>query len=143
MCISSYLVPNQRRPLVQLFVVHVSGYHTRPLNMNNASQPLTLCLAATCPPSRPRRPRNTGSSMRRWWPRPRREVGLILQLSAAVCSCSCPVSSASPLSTLPPAELKDAQKRKKQLEDRCKLEESIGTAAQTWNQEILPNWSTM
>ncbi|XP_035531297.1 TBC1 domain family member 14 isoform X1 [Morone saxatilis] len=40
-------------------------------------------------------------------------------------------------------ELKEAQKRKKQLEDRCKLEESIGTAAQTWNQEILPNWSTM
>ncbi|XP_039997469.1 TBC1 domain family member 14 [Xiphias gladius] len=40
-------------------------------------------------------------------------------------------------------EFKEAQKRKKQLEDRCKLEESIGTAAQTWNQEILPNWSTM
>ncbi|XP_017277572.1 TBC1 domain family member 14 isoform X1 [Kryptolebias marmoratus] len=40
-------------------------------------------------------------------------------------------------------ELKDAQKRKKQLEDRCKLEESIGTAAMIWNQEILPNWSTM
>ncbi|KAM7377620.1 hypothetical protein PAMA_014090 [Pampus argenteus] len=40
-------------------------------------------------------------------------------------------------------ELKDAQRRKKQLEDRCKLEESIGSAAQTWNQEILPNWSTM
>ncbi|KAM6909007.1 TBC1 domain family member 14-like [Xenentodon cancila] len=40
-------------------------------------------------------------------------------------------------------EMKEAQKRKKQLEDRCKLEESIGTAAQTWNQEILPNWSTM
>ncbi|XP_036968077.1 TBC1 domain family member 14 isoform X1 [Acanthopagrus latus] len=40
-------------------------------------------------------------------------------------------------------ELKEAQKRKKQLEDRCKLEESIGTAAQTWNQDILPNWSTV
>uniref|UniRef100_A0A8D3AQY8 TBC1 domain family member 14 n=1 Tax=Scophthalmus maximus TaxID=52904 RepID=A0A8D3AQY8_SCOMX len=40
-------------------------------------------------------------------------------------------------------ELKEAQRRKKQLEDRCKLEESIGTAAQTWNQEILPNWSTL
>ncbi|KAJ0055825.1 hypothetical protein NL108_013220 [Boleophthalmus pectinirostris] len=40
-------------------------------------------------------------------------------------------------------ELKEAQKRKKQLEDRCKLEESIGSAAQTWNQEILPNWSAM
>ncbi|XP_062240021.1 TBC1 domain family member 14 isoform X2 [Platichthys flesus] len=39
-------------------------------------------------------------------------------------------------------ELKEAQKRKKQLEDRCKLEESIGTASQVWNQEILPNWST-
>ncbi|XP_051918353.1 TBC1 domain family member 14 isoform X1 [Hippocampus zosterae] len=40
-------------------------------------------------------------------------------------------------------ELKEAQKRKKQLEQRCKLEESIGSAAQTWNQEILPNWSAM
>ncbi|KAJ0006433.1 hypothetical protein NQD34_013706 [Periophthalmus magnuspinnatus] len=40
-------------------------------------------------------------------------------------------------------ELKEAQKRRKQLEDRCKLEESIGSAAQTWNQEILPNWSSM
>ncbi|RVE60202.1 hypothetical protein OJAV_G00178630 [Oryzias javanicus] len=40
-------------------------------------------------------------------------------------------------------ELKEAQRRKKQLEDRCKHEESIGNAAQIWNQEILPNWSTM
>uniref|UniRef100_A0A4W5MYX2 TBC1 domain family member 14 n=2 Tax=Hucho hucho TaxID=62062 RepID=A0A4W5MYX2_9TELE len=40
-------------------------------------------------------------------------------------------------------ELKEAQKRRKQLELRCKVEESIGNAAQTWNQEILPNWSTM
>lgn len=41
------------------------------------------------------------------------------------------------------AELKEAQKRKKQLEDRCKLEESIGSAVQTWNQDILPHWSSM
>uniref|UniRef100_A0A8D0L1W2 TBC1 domain family member 14 n=1 Tax=Sphenodon punctatus TaxID=8508 RepID=A0A8D0L1W2_SPHPU len=34
-------------------------------------------------------------------------------------------------------------KRKKQLEDRCKLEESIGNAVLTWNNEILPNWETM
>lgn len=40
-------------------------------------------------------------------------------------------------------ELKDAQKRKKQLEDRCKLEDSIGNAALTWSQEILPNWQSM
>ncbi|TRY99652.1 hypothetical protein DNTS_018057 [Danionella cerebrum] len=40
-------------------------------------------------------------------------------------------------------ELKEAQKRKKQLEDRCKLEESIGNAALTWSQEILPNWQSM
>ncbi|CAL1590488.1 unnamed protein product [Knipowitschia caucasica] len=40
-------------------------------------------------------------------------------------------------------ELKEAQKRRKQLEERCKLEESIGSAAQTWTQEILPNWSTL
>ncbi|XP_002938311.2 TBC1 domain family member 14 isoform X2 [Xenopus tropicalis] len=40
-------------------------------------------------------------------------------------------------------EFKDAQRRKKQLEERCKLEESIGNAALTWNTEILPNWETM
>uniref|UniRef100_A0A8C4ZRU6 Rab-GAP TBC domain-containing protein n=1 Tax=Gadus morhua TaxID=8049 RepID=A0A8C4ZRU6_GADMO len=39
-------------------------------------------------------------------------------------------------------ELKEAQKRRKQQEQRCKLEESIGTAVQTWNQDILPNWTT-
>ncbi|XP_068133122.1 TBC1 domain family member 14 isoform X2 [Hyperolius riggenbachi] len=40
-------------------------------------------------------------------------------------------------------EFKEAQRRKKQLEERCKLEESIGNAALTWNNEILPNWETM
>lgn len=40
------------------------------------------------------------------------------------------------------AELKEAQKRRKQLEERCKREESIGSAVQTWNQDILPNWSS-
>ncbi|KAJ8262116.1 hypothetical protein GJAV_G00162400 [Gymnothorax javanicus] len=40
-------------------------------------------------------------------------------------------------------EIKEAQKRRKQLEDRCKLEDSIGNAAHTWNHEILPNWETM
>uniref|UniRef100_A0A8C1PA67 TBC1 domain family, member 14 n=1 Tax=Cyprinus carpio TaxID=7962 RepID=A0A8C1PA67_CYPCA len=40
-------------------------------------------------------------------------------------------------------ELKEAQKRRKQLEDRCKHEESIGNAALTWSQEILPNWQSM
>ncbi|KAM4708554.1 TBC1 domain family member 14 isoform 3-T3 [Discoglossus pictus] len=40
-------------------------------------------------------------------------------------------------------EMKDAQRRKKQLEERCKVEENIGNAALTWNNEILPNWETM
>nr|KAF6432537.1 TBC1 domain family member 14 [Rousettus aegyptiacus] len=40
-------------------------------------------------------------------------------------------------------ELKEAQRRKRQLEERCRLEESIGNAALTWNNEILPNWETM
>ncbi|KAK0133749.1 TBC1 domain family member 14 [Merluccius polli] len=40
-------------------------------------------------------------------------------------------------------ELKEAQKRRKQQEQRCKLEESIGTAVQIWNQDILPNWTTL
>ncbi|XP_072440166.1 TBC1 domain family member 14-like isoform X1 [Chiloscyllium punctatum] len=40
-------------------------------------------------------------------------------------------------------EQKDAQRRRKLLEDRCKLEESIGNAVITWNHEILPNWEAM
>uniref|UniRef100_A0A8D2H237 TBC1 domain family member 14 n=1 Tax=Urocitellus parryii TaxID=9999 RepID=A0A8D2H237_UROPR len=40
-------------------------------------------------------------------------------------------------------ELKEAQRRKKQLEERCKVEENIGNAVLTWNNEILPNWETM
>ncbi|XP_003422787.1 TBC1 domain family member 14 isoform X1 [Loxodonta africana] len=40
-------------------------------------------------------------------------------------------------------ELKEAQRRRKQLEERCRLEESIGNAVLTWNNEILPNWETM
>ncbi|XP_048397613.1 TBC1 domain family member 14-like isoform X1 [Stegostoma tigrinum] len=40
-------------------------------------------------------------------------------------------------------EQKDAQRRRKLLEDRCKLEETIGNAVVTWNHEILPNWDAM
>uniref|UniRef100_UPI00398E5BB1 TBC1 domain family member 14-like isoform X1 n=2 Tax=Pristiophorus japonicus TaxID=55135 RepID=UPI00398E5BB1 len=40
-------------------------------------------------------------------------------------------------------EQKDAQRRRKLLEDRCKLEETIGNAVVTWNNEILPNWEAI
>ncbi|KAG6935851.1 TBC1 domain family member 14 [Chelydra serpentina] len=40
-------------------------------------------------------------------------------------------------------EFKEAQRRKKQLEERCRLEENIGNAVLIWNNEILPNWETM
>ncbi|XP_069600894.1 TBC1 domain family member 14 isoform X1 [Ranitomeya imitator] len=40
-------------------------------------------------------------------------------------------------------EFKEAQRKKKQLQERCKLEESIGIAALIWNNEILPNWESM
>ncbi|XP_035874461.1 TBC1 domain family member 14 isoform X2 [Phyllostomus discolor] len=40
-------------------------------------------------------------------------------------------------------ELKEARRRKKQLEERCRLEESIGNAALTWNNEVLPHWETV
>ncbi|XP_066429415.1 TBC1 domain family member 14 isoform X2 [Eleutherodactylus coqui] len=40
-------------------------------------------------------------------------------------------------------EFKEAQRKKKQLAERCKLEESIGNAALIWNNEILPNWESM
>lgn len=115
------------------------------------------------PPSQPKRPRSTDSSMRRWWPRPRREVSSrgikvpVLKLGTLLLATDLDYGHRafhllflkSPLFCIRPTlpttlcvELKEAQKRKKQLEDRCKLEESIGTAAQIWNLEILPNWST-
>uniref|UniRef100_A0A673SMJ0 TBC1 domain family member 14 n=1 Tax=Suricata suricatta TaxID=37032 RepID=A0A673SMJ0_SURSU len=40
-------------------------------------------------------------------------------------------------------ELKEAQRRRRQLEERCRLEDSIGNAVLTWNNEVLPNWDTM
>ncbi|XP_062849534.1 TBC1 domain family member 14-like [Trichomycterus rosablanca] len=40
-------------------------------------------------------------------------------------------------------ELKEAQRKRKQLEERARLEESIGNAALTWSQEILPDWNSM
>ncbi|XP_075713878.1 TBC1 domain family member 14 isoform X1 [Rhinoderma darwinii] len=39
-------------------------------------------------------------------------------------------------------EFKEAQRKKKQLKERCKLEESIGNAASMWSNEILPNWES-
>lgn len=162
---------------------------------------MCVCVTGICLPSQLRKPRNTDSSMKRWWPRPRREVrasledysdwhisyhnkslafadfqlqvdvktvfrglsadvwkhGVCLEPSQTIRSYVQPTKSLSLIFLLSGffslsrliswhllfVELKDAQKRKKQLEDRCKLEESIGSAAQTWNQEILPNWSTM
>ncbi|XP_055032183.2 TBC1 domain family member 12 isoform X1 [Misgurnus anguillicaudatus] len=40
-------------------------------------------------------------------------------------------------------ELKDAQKKKKQMKERFKQEESIANAMLVWNNEILPNWENM
>lgn len=133
-----------------------------------ANRVCVFACAVTCLPSQLRRHRNTGSSMKRWWPRLRRGVssvewteaadsasmllsffslqpGTLHNSSDSISVQSVVRSSLSRviLCLMISAELKEAQRRKKQLEDRCKLEESIGTAAQTWNQEILPNWSTV
>ncbi|XDV45028.1 hypothetical protein PO909_013205 [Leuciscus waleckii] len=40
-------------------------------------------------------------------------------------------------------ELKEAQKKKKQMKERFKQEESIANAMVVWNSEILPNWESM
>lgn len=40
-------------------------------------------------------------------------------------------------------ELKEAQKKKKQMKERFKQEESIANAMVVWNNEILPNWDSM
>ncbi|XP_028844076.1 TBC1 domain family member 12 [Denticeps clupeoides] len=40
-------------------------------------------------------------------------------------------------------ELKEAQKKKQQLKERYRQEESIATAMVIWNNEVLPNWESM
>ncbi|KAI2658758.1 TBC1 domain family member 12 [Labeo rohita] len=40
-------------------------------------------------------------------------------------------------------QLKEAQKKKKQMKERFKQEESIANAMVVWNNEILPNWESM
>ncbi|XP_056325105.1 TBC1 domain family member 12 isoform X2 [Danio aesculapii] len=40
-------------------------------------------------------------------------------------------------------ELKEAQRKKKQMRERFKQEESIANAMVVWNTEILPNWESM
>ncbi|XP_057214793.1 TBC1 domain family member 12 isoform X3 [Triplophysa rosa] len=40
-------------------------------------------------------------------------------------------------------ELKDAQKKKKQMKERFKQEDSIANAMLVWNNDILPNWENM
>uniref|UniRef100_A0A665VPA1 TBC1 domain family member 12-like n=1 Tax=Echeneis naucrates TaxID=173247 RepID=A0A665VPA1_ECHNA len=40
-------------------------------------------------------------------------------------------------------ELKDAQKKKRQMKERHRQEDSISHAMVVWNKEILPNWDAM
>lgn len=40
-------------------------------------------------------------------------------------------------------EMKDAQRKKRQMKERYKQEECIARAVIIWNNEILPNWETM
>lgn len=101
----------------------------------DGSDPPPPCFPGVYQPNRLRRHRSTGSSMRRWWSRPRREVGTT---HPRMCAPTPRLTRGRVF-----AELKEAQRRKKQLQDRCKLEESIGCAVQTWNQDILPHWSSV
>lgn len=40
-------------------------------------------------------------------------------------------------------EIKDMQKKKKQLKEQYKLEDSIASTSAIWSTEILPNWAAM
>lgn len=48
-----------------------------------------------------------------------------------------------PRSSPPCSELKEAQRKKKQMKERHRQEESIARAVVVWNTEILPNWENM
>lgn len=53
---------------------------------------------------------------------------LVSYLSVCVCVCT---------------ELKEAQKKKQQMRERFKQEDSIVNAMVVWNTEVLPNWDSM
>lgn len=40
-------------------------------------------------------------------------------------------------------ELKDAQKKKRQMKERYRQEENIANSMVIWNTEVLPNWESM
>ena len=42
-----------------------------------------------------------------------------------------------------PSELKEAQRKKRQMKERFKQEEIIANAMVIWNTEVLPNWESM
>ena len=41
------------------------------------------------------------------------------------------------------SELKEAQRKKRQMKERIRQEESIASAMVIWNNDILPHWETM
>lgn len=42
-----------------------------------------------------------------------------------------------------PSELKEAQRKKRQMKERHRQEDSISNAMVIWNTEILPHWDSM
>lgn len=42
-----------------------------------------------------------------------------------------------------PTELKEAQRKRKEMKERFKQEDSIANAMVVWNHDILPNWDNM
>lgn len=74
--------------------------------------------------------------MRRWWREPRGEVR---RSSAHWLGPRCrrqPVFCVS-------SEVKEAQRKKRQMKERHRREESISNAMVIWNAEILPHWDIM
>ncbi len=40
-------------------------------------------------------------------------------------------------------EMKEAQKKKRQMKERYRQEDNIANAMVIWNMEVLPNWESM
>ena len=95
----------------------------------------------TFQPSLRRRLRDTDRSMTRWWQEPREEVPTTHTQTHTHGHTHTHTYGLTP--SLGVSELKEAQRKKRQMKERIRQEESIASAMVIWNNDILPHWETM
>lgn len=120
---------------------HLTGSKTRkPQQAFQLAESSSVCPSGTCRLNLRRKLRDTSWSTRRWWQEPRGEVHTHRCIDVTGWFCSWIWLARAVVS---PSELKEAQRKKRQMKERHRQEDSISNAMVIWNTEILPHWDSM